>query len=78
MNIKEYLKLNYILGVIVLFLGLSKLLDPLELLNIVGIIYYVVTAIALFKKPKIGYALLIVSILGLIFVYAINYYVNTY
>lgn len=78
MNIKEYLKLNYILGVIVLFLGLSKLLDPLELLNIVGIIYYIVTAVALFKKPKIGYALLIVSILGLIFVYAINYYVNSY
>ena len=77
-GMKNYLKLNYILGVIVLFLGLSKLLAPIVLLNLVGIIYYVITTIALFKKPKIGYALLVVLILGQVLVYAIYYYASSY
>ncbi|NCQ65903.1 MAG: hypothetical protein COZ34_02295 [Candidatus Pacebacteria bacterium CG_4_10_14_3_um_filter_34_15] len=75
---KEYVKLNYILGIVVFFFGLSKLLSPLEPLNLMGLVYYVVTAVALFKKPKIGYTLLVVSIMGLVLAYTINYYVNSW
>lgn len=73
-----YLKLNNILGAIVLLFGLLKLLQPIELLNVLGIAYYLVTAVTLFKKPKIGYVMLLVPVLGLILAYTINYFVNSY
>jgi hypothetical protein len=54
--------INYILAAIILILGLSKLLMPLVLLNIVGIILYIVTSIFLVIKPKVGYFLLLLVI----------------
>jgi len=75
---KEHMKFNYILGIVVFIFGLSKLINPLESLNIAGIVYYLIVALALFKKPKIGYILVVISILGLGLAYAINYYLYSW
>ncbi|MBU0974711.1 hypothetical protein KKD03_03360 [Patescibacteria group bacterium] len=72
------MKFNYILGIVVFIFGLSKLINPLESLNIAGIVYYLIVALALFKKPKIGYILVVISILGLGLAYAINYYLYSW
>jgi hypothetical protein len=55
---KQYLKFNNILGVLVIIWGLGGLLSGINLLSLLGVVYYLITAIALFKKPIIGYILL--------------------
>ena len=69
---------NYVLAAIIAVYGLSKLLDPLSLLNILGVVWYLSTAALLVFKPKIGYIFILISILALIGVYALLMYTNSY
>lgn len=75
---KKYLKLNYLLGIITLVQAVSKLFEPMELINISGIIFYLTATAAFFFKPKIGYFLLVIIIIFLIFTLAVNFFVNSY
>jgi hypothetical protein len=69
---KQYLKFNNILGVLVIIWGLGGLLSGISLLPLLGAVYYLVTAFALFKKPVVGYILLgiaIVLFVGALIIY---------
>ena len=59
---KQYLKFNIILGVLVALWGLGGLLSGINNLALLGTIYYLITAFALFKKPVVGYILLGITI----------------
>jgi len=76
---KKYIKLNNVLGLYALLSFVANLFGgDFDITSLLGSLYYLVAAIFLFKNSKIGYVLIIISILGLGISYGINFYLNSY
>jgi len=78
---KQHLKFNYVLGILAILVAIFNLIGLLSNINtsaVLGIIYFLMMAFFLFKKPVVGYFLLGIAVVLFIVMLIIYRYINQY
>lgn len=75
---KKHSWISYVLIVLSVIQGVSSFFGQIGILQILGGVYYLITAFALFKKPVIGYIMFGVAILLFVSVLIIYRYTSSF